>query len=349
MNARRVIAVFFIISMLFLYVIHQYHKAAGFPDLRGPYLGQQTPGDSAVVFAPDIVSTGMYTRDLAMTPDGKEIYFCVVVGNHELATIFQTREVNGQWTEPEVAPFATHPDYRYLEPAISPDGQHFFFVSNQPNSRTGKTEASDFDIWVMERTSDGWGDPQNLGVPVNTDGDEFFPSVTRSGTLYLTRDDPSGKSAIFRSQQNADGSYQMPGKLGPVVNHATSQFNAFVAPNESYLIVPMFGLANSYGATDYYICFRDSLDNWTGPFNLGPSVNSRSGLEYSPYVSPDGDYFFFMSPKPTKTLSQKRGALYPLTKEKIWKHFLSPDNGNPNICWISAKLLSRIKQETENH
>ncbi len=59
-------------------------------------------GDIPELFAPGIVSTGMYTRDVAMTPAGDEIYFGVLVGG--LAVIMETKLVDGRWTEPEVAP-----------------------------------------------------------------------------------------------------------------------------------------------------------------------------------------------------------------------------------------------------
>lgn len=53
-----------------------------FPDLSGPYLGQALPDTIPVLFAPGVVSTGMFTRDVTITPDGKEIYFCVAIGNY---------------------------------------------------------------------------------------------------------------------------------------------------------------------------------------------------------------------------------------------------------------------------
>ena len=51
---------------------------ADFPELTGEYLGQTPPGDTPQLFAPGIVSTGMYARDIAMTPDGTELYYCVM-------------------------------------------------------------------------------------------------------------------------------------------------------------------------------------------------------------------------------------------------------------------------------
>ena len=57
-----------------------------FPILSGPYLGQMPPGKEAQIFAPDIVSTGFHNRDVAMLPDGSELYFGLLHGTSGLAT-----------------------------------------------------------------------------------------------------------------------------------------------------------------------------------------------------------------------------------------------------------------------
>ena len=155
------------------------------PELRGPYLGQEPPGLEPRLFAPGVVSTGLATRDIAMTPDGDELYFSVTLGDRTM--IMVTRQVDGVWSVPEVAPFSGR--YLDIEPAISPDGRRFFFLSTRP--QPGQEEKPGWvyqDIWVMDREGDGWGEPFNLGPPVNSDAPEFFPSITNDGTLYFTRE-----------------------------------------------------------------------------------------------------------------------------------------------------------------
>ena len=49
--------------------------AKEFYELTGNYLGQELPGMTPRLFAPGIVSTGLSERDMAITPDGDEIYF----------------------------------------------------------------------------------------------------------------------------------------------------------------------------------------------------------------------------------------------------------------------------------
>jgi len=310
---------------------------ADFPELTGDYLDQPSPGTRPVLFAPGIVGTALPTRDVAMTPDGNEIYFCVTVGNYRYAAIMVTRRVAGRWTEPQVASFADNPDWLDLEPCISPDGQRFFFLSDRPD---GAEEKGDHDIWVMDRQGDTWGEPYNLGPPVNSADSEFFPSVTRDGTIYFARS-PQGSSEhrIMRARL-VDGRYQEPEELGPAINQGSMQFNAFIAPDESYLIYSIAGKAENIGTADYYISFRDEQDGWSEPVNLGDRVNPVEGSGWSPYVSPDGRFFFFMS---RRTAAPSGDGL--LSYQNILQSYQEPPNGNAAIYWMDAGFLAELKDQ----
>ncbi len=318
-------------------------QIASFPVLTGEYLGQQPPGIEAELFAPGIVSTGMYTRDVAMTPDGTEMFFGVSVGG--LTVIMQTKVEDGRWTRPEVAPFSANPDYMSLEPFVSPDGRKLYFLSNRPRDGGVMSPESigawvNQDIWVVDRTADGWSEPYNLGPPVNSADEEYFPSVTRDGTIYFTRT-PSGtrESYIYRSRL-VDGQYTEPERLGPEVNSTASQFNAFVVPDESYLILSVFGREDSMGSMDYYIVFRSEDDEWSRPINLGEEVNTARGGEFSPYVSPDGKYFFFMSTRsrPAESMPEQ------LSLDFLQEVFDGPQNGNSDIYWIEAGFIEDLRR-----
>lgn len=309
-----------------------------FPVLTGNFLGQTPPGAEPEVFAPGIVSTGLFTRDLAMTPDGDEIYFSVTVGAaYDFSAIMTTRRIDGRWTEPETLPFAASQRFMDLELCVSPDGRKFFFVSNRP--RDGGSEPGDHDIWVADRAGDGWGAPVRLGPPVNTEAPEFFPSVTGDGTLYFTRENPDRSNAIWRSRW-LDGVYAEPERLPEQVNAGRDRFNAFIAADESFLILPIFGRDDSLGATDYYVAFRSPEDDWSEPVHLGDKVNSKSRYEYSASLSPDGRYLFFMSSRPRQDSLGEHftaAALRRLVDE--------PRNGNPNVYWIDGSWIAGLRPE----
>jgi hypothetical protein len=174
---------------------------------------------------------------------------------------------------------------------------------------------------------------------VNSPAPEFFPSLTRDGTLYFTRGSEDGsESAIYRSRL-VGGAYQEPERLGPQVNSTASQFNAFVAPDESYLILCTAGRHDTRGRTDYYVVFRTPDDRWSEPVNLGDRVNTSQDAEFSPYVSPDGKYFFFMSSRPLPD-----EAIPPaLSREFLERFRAQPGSGNAAIWWMDAGFIERLR------
>jgi len=304
--------------------------------ITGEWLGQALPGDQAKLFAPGIVSNGWYTRDLTVTPDGDEIYFTVMLPHFQFSTILVTRRVDGVWTEPEVAPFSGR--YKDLEPAVSPDGHSFFFVSHRPEDGAGDPE-EDSDIWVMQRTETGWSDPAPLGPPVNTEGQEYFPSVTLDGTLYFTRRPPDDDEGIYRAR-HADGAYLEPERLGPEVNAGRARFNAWISADESFLILPIAGIEGAQGAVDYYVTFRNDDDTWSGPVNLGDRVNSAFRPEYAASLSPDGRWLFFMGTRGRYADSRMEPPLDRAALERIHSE---PENGNPDIYWIDAGFIQDLR------
>ncbi len=304
-----------------------------FDRLEGPYLGQRAPGATPQIFAPGLVSTGGVDRDLAMAPDGSEIYFSAVGPGYAYSGIVVTRLVDGHWTEPEVVPGFEDARYMSLEPALSADGNTLFFLSNRADAAPGARPGNQ-DIWAITRTRTGWSAPWNLGAPIDTAAAEYFASPTGDGTLYFTRAEAGRQGAIWRARRE-DGRYLPPERLPAQVNSGRSQYNAFVARDESYLIVPVEGRPDSIGGCDYYVVFREPDDRWSEPINLGPTINTPGSLEYSPYVSPDGKYFFFMSSR----LVRPERLTYRIFRE--WHG--RPGNGNPDTWWVDAGVVTSLR------
>ncbi len=314
--------------------------------LSGPYLGQQPPGESPELFAPGIVSTGLYERDLVMTPDGKEIYFCVAAPGFLQATIMVTRLTDKGWTHPEVMEQMDQPGILNFEPCISADGSRFFFLSTRPDTLAGETGRGDQDIWVMERQGEGWSEPRNLGAPVNTDQAEFYPSLTREGTLYFTRAEKDSRIHYIYRSEFRDGAYQEPERLPVQVNMGTNRYNAFISPDESWIIVPAVGREDSFGGTDYYISFRDSSGNWSEPVHFGPEINSRWDGDYSTSLSPDGEYLFFMSNRIADDLLDPGKLSYEFFRD-LGNH---TGNGNADIYWVSSTVINALNPyKKSNH
>jgi hypothetical protein len=308
-----------------------------FPVLTGNYLGQPRPGTEPELFARGIISDPMHNRDVAISFEGDEMYFGLA--NAGVVTIIWTRRMDGRWTEPEVAPFATDPDIFDFEPCISPDGQTFMFLSTRPPEGMEPRRGWAYqNIWAMDRTADGWGAPYDLGRPINSDGAELFPSLTADGTLYFTRSGGTPRESYIYRARLTEGGYAEPEKLGPEVNSTAMQYNAFVAADESYVIYLVPEKEGNIGASDYYISFRSEDDTWTGPINMGPAVNRPGATGASPYVTRDGTYFFYSSTKP---LPEGTALSYDLIKRLYYE----PENGSPDIYWVDASFIEELRPE----
>jgi len=232
-------------------------------------------------------------RDLTMSRSGSEAYITVQSPLGEISVLARLQMSNGKWGEPELLSFSGK--FKDLEPALSPDGLRLYFVSNRPLQGSG-TEPKDFDIWFVERQDmeAPWGDPVNLGPPVNTEHNEFFPSLARNNNLYFTSDHPdsTGKDDIFYSVWQG-GQYVQPEPLSNSVNTEGYEFNAFIAPDESFLIFSGYNREDGQGSGDLYISFRQD-NTWQLALNLGGSVNSAQ-MDYCPFVDPASMTLYFTS------------------------------------------------------
>lgn len=301
------------------------------------WLGQKPPGPVPELFAPGLVNTGLPTRDIAWMPDGSEMYFTQMLPGFHRAAVFVVRRTERSWSQPEVASFSRDHRWRTLEPCISADGKRLFFVTDRPADSRGDRPVP-FAIWMADRQGAGWGEPKRLAEPVNGEGEAFFPSVTRDGTLYFLRE-RGRERTLFRAPAIAGG-YPRAEKLPGPLNQAPVQANPFVDPDERLLIIPMAGRADSLGGADYYVSFRKPDGSWTEPENLGAPVNSGDGQEYSAALSPDGKVLFFMSARPGPGLSGMPQDW------RTWQAFRTePARGNPAIWWVDAGFLQEMRRK----
>lgn len=100
----------------------------------GAYLGQGPPGLEPEPFAPGLVSTAMYERDLAWTPDGGEAYWTVYSTGHRAgAVVAVRRRVDGAdgWIDATPLPPPIASPALDFCPALSPDGRVLFFTSTR--------------------------------------------------------------------------------------------------------------------------------------------------------------------------------------------------------------------------
>lgn len=292
-----------------------------------PYASHE-PISTPVVFGEGIISTGDYETHPAFTPDGRTLYFVKSTPAFSFWTIVVSRFVGGQWTTPEVASFSGQ--YSDADPFITADGKQLYFISRRP--APGKT-TPDLDIWVMDKTGDGWSEPRNLGAPINSPAEEWYPTVAADGTLYFGSGRPGGKGGtdLYRARL-AGGKYQEPENLGAAINTEFDEYEPYVAPDQSYMIFMAAGRSDGLsGSADLYISYQVN-GAWTKAKNLGEGINSHR-TEYSPTVSPDGRYLFFSSTRGRRPPGKKMN--YAELME--WLH--GPRNGLGDIYQVDLEVV----------
>lgn len=218
--------------------------------------------------------------------------------------------------------------YNDIEASFTPDGRRIYFSSNRPANAADTT--GDYDIWYVEKTNAGWGKPVHAGFTINSPKNEFYPSVTKSGNIYFTTEfeQGKGKEDIVVSEWK-DGTYQPPQSLGEAINSKGYEYNAFVDPNEKFIIFTGDGRKENIGRGDLYISKKDEKGEWLAAKNIGAIINSKS-IDYCPYVSPDGKYPFFTSARST----QKTPFKTRKTFTDLQKLLQSAGNGLEDIYWI---------------
>lgn len=282
-------------------------------EIEGPFLGQNHPKTSPVMFAPGIISTSKSEQNAMFSPDGKEFYFTRVLSGFRFVSYMM--QLNGKvWTKPVMTSF--YKSHEGGEPFITPDGQKLFFVARQ-NQKREKTKTGD--IWVMKKTNNQWSKPLYIGSPVNSDFHEGYPTTTREGNLYFFSNQLGsiGGFDIFVSEI-VNGEYTTPKNLGKPVNSPYNEFNPCIAPDESYLIFNSSNRPEGMGQQDLYISFQNNKGDWSRPRNLGKEINTEYN-DYSAFVTADGKYLFFSSNRMMKESSGYRVDIFWVDGEIIEK------------------------------
>ena len=243
-------------------------------------------------FLPEVFENYPNVRDFTMSPDGKEIYFTVDDLKSRIALISYIKKTETGWSKPQSVSFTGK--YRDLEAAFAPDGKRLYFVSNRPLHKDS-IKSKDYDIWYVDRTTNGWSEPKNIGTPINTAAHEFYPSISKSGAIYFTaeRDGAVGREDIFVSRLK-EGKYQEPVSLKGELNTKYFEFNAFVAPDESYILFSGQRPKEGKGRGELYISYNND-GSWSKG-QLLDMINSEY-LDFCPFVDSKSGTLYFTSQK----------------------------------------------------
>ena len=135
------------------------------------------------------LNTEMDEGACSFTPDSRTMYLTVCKTDPSYpryAQIATSQRSDATWSAYKTMEITRDTLSTFAHPAISPDGQWLYFVSDMPGGLGG------YDIWRLELTARGTGGLENIGEPVNTPGNEMFPTFRPNGDLYFSSDGHPG-------------------------------------------------------------------------------------------------------------------------------------------------------------
>lgn len=290
-----------------------------------------TQADELERFGESLISTGLYERDMAISPDGKEIIYTLGDYNQRYRCLVTSHFRDGVWIAPEI--LNTSGRYQDIEPFFAKNGDRLFFASNRPLFEDSLT--TDYNIWYSDRQADGWATPVALGKNVNTGGDDFYPSVARNGNLYYTatKEEGRGREDIYRSRWE-NGAYQPAELLDSAINTAYYEFNAYISPEEDRLIFSSWGRPDGLGGGDLYLATKDPQGRWLPARHLPEPINSDK-LDYCPFVDEARGNFYFTS---ERLQAEDTSALSGIAALQNLAN--APGNGFGDIYRIKVSWLS---------
>ena len=161
---------------------------------------------------PQTIESGLNTEydegACCFSPDQRVMYFTQCASDPSyprFATIMTSNRSDAAWGKGTKLELSRDTLSSYAHPAVSPDGEWLYFVSDMPGGLGG------LDIWRVRLTAAGLGGVENLGKPINTEGNEMFPSFRPNGDLYFSSDGHPGMGGldIFIAKVGNDRRYHL--------------------------------------------------------------------------------------------------------------------------------------------
>jgi glyoxylase-like metal-dependent hydrolase (beta-lactamase superfamily II) len=284
----------------------------------GEYFGQSKPGIMPEVFALGIISTDKNEHgSVVFASDLKEAYWTPIFFDPPRTTILFSQNRNGIWTEPRPVWFSD----KYIDgvPAITKDGRRMYFTSFRPAHQDGLPKHRN--IWFSERINKSWSEPMLVGDGISSGYEGMQVSVSDDGTLFFisARNNDPGKVESYHVYYSEwdNGKHAHPVLLEYSIKSKYGEHDPYIARDKSYLIFAAIR-PDGFGDADLFISFRTQENCWTTPVNLGKNINTEH-REFSPNVSPDGKYLFFV-----RDFGGENGDIY----------------------WVDAKIIKELREKS---
>ena len=163
----------------------------------------------------DEVNTEFDEGTPSFTPDGNTMYYTYCTQAPEgdrTAEIYMSSRSSAKWGKGSKVEILKDSVTALAHPSVSPDGRWLYFVSDAVGGQGGK------DIFRARINGNDFGPMENLGPEINTPGDEVFPYVRDSVTLYFASNGHPGMGGldIFRATLDSTEHWHVENMRSPI-------------------------------------------------------------------------------------------------------------------------------------
>ena len=178
----------------------------------------------------DEVNTEFDEGTPSFSKDGNTMYYTYCAQDPEgprTSEIYISSRSSAKWGKGTRANIVKDSVTALGHPSISPDGKYLYFVSDAVGGYGGK------DLFRARVVGSDFGPMENLGPDINTPGDEMFPYVRDSVTLYFASDGHPGMGGldIFKATLDSTGKWNVENMKAPI-NSAGDDFGITFAGNK---------------------------------------------------------------------------------------------------------------------
>lgn len=226
----------------------------------------------------------------SLSADGKTLVFqSNKDGEYKL---YESRlQSNGLWSEPvpinTINKYGSKKDF-VAGPSISYDGNTLYFCASYAGGW------GNLDIYYSKRTADGWGEPINMGKPINSKEYEGFPCISADGNkmYFVTTTKDIGDITCFKimvAEKNKKGEWEEPKELPPPINLECDKAPRIMPDNKTIVFASL--REGGKGKFDLYTSKMNDAGEWEEPVPM-EFVNTADNEQYAT-VPASGDYMLY--------------------------------------------------------
>jgi len=244
----------------------------------------------------------------AVTADEKTLIFTVRerIGVQEFEDIYVSKKINGEWGFAEsISDRINSPYINEGTCSISADGKTLVYTIC-----TQSGNANNCDLFISYKEGNDWSKPKNMGGAINSLFWDSQPTLSPDGkTIYFSSRRPGGygEEDIWMAKADENFVWNRAINVGDLINTAGREVAPFIHPSMSTLYFSS-DFHPGFGSFDLFVCYLDSMANWTMPKNLGYPINTFLE-ESSIFITSNGKKAYFSAEAKNQS-NQDRYLLY---------------------------------------